>query len=134
MSEQFHVRLDSEPEAREAARRLSSLTVDGEPALTVEQRDASVFAGCGIFGRVDPEASLHCPGDGDPLPFFRLFYQVDGMKSGMHHPDGILWIRRPRVHHRVHATKVPLRDIAPTLLHLYGMTQPAYMRGTPLDV
>ena len=27
--------------------------------------------------------------NGSSTPFFRLFYQVESLKSGMHHPDGI---------------------------------------------
>ena len=29
------------------------------------------------------------------MSFFELFYQMDDLKSGMHDPDGMLWIRMP---------------------------------------
>jgi hypothetical protein len=53
--------------------------------------------------------------------FADLFYKIEGMKSGSHHPDGILWIRQPGVAHQVVARKISLREIAPTLLHLCGL-------------
>lgn len=126
MSEQFHVHFDSADAAREAASRLGALTVRGQAAMLVKHEGASVFAGCRVFRQLDGDAPLE-RGHGDPLPFFGLFYQVEGIKSGMHHPDGILWIRQPARPHREHANKVPLRDIAPMLLRTFGATPPAYM-------
>lgn len=131
MSEQFHLHFDSETAARDAATRLRGLNVDGQAAMQVKDEGSSVFAGCSVFRQLHRDALLNRL-DGEPLPFFRLFYQVEGLKSGMHHPDGILWIRHPTQPHREHATKVPLRDIAPTLLQTFGVAPPAYMTGTPL--
>lgn len=132
MSEQFHVHFDSEDAAREAALQLGSLTVDGQAAMLVKHEGASVFAGCRVFRQLDRDVLLDRV-DGEPQAFFRLFYQVEGLKSGMHHPDGILWIRHPTRPHREHASKVPLRDIAPTLLRTFGVTPPAYMTGRPVS-
>jgi hypothetical protein len=66
-------------------------------------------------------------------PFFDLFYLMEGMKSGMHHPDGMLWIRTPQRDHTVHEGKVPLTSVAPTILSLFDVAQPAYMKGEALD-
>ena len=65
-------------------------------------------------------------------PDFDVFYQADSLKSGIHHPDGLLWIRRPDRRHAVHAEKVPLVCVAPTVLRLLGLEPPASMRGEPL--
>lgn len=128
MSEQFHVHFDSEDAALEAAERLRGLTLQGEPAMLVKHEGSSVFAGCSLFRQLDRDALLDA-GKGAPLRFFELFYQVEGIKSGMHHPDGILWIRHPARPHREHPDKVPLRSIAPMLLRTFGATPPAYMTG-----
>jgi predicted AlkP superfamily phosphohydrolase/phosphomutase len=63
-----------------------------------------------------------------------LFYQVESLKSGMHHPDGILWLRMPGVKPQVHEGRVSLRDVAPTLLSLFGIDKPSYMHGSVLSV
>ena len=61
--------------------------------------------------------------------FFDVFYKVEGMKSGMHHPDGMLWVRTPEKRHQIHRDKVPLESIAPTILEMFGVTPPSYMKG-----
>ncbi|MFD0737901.1 hypothetical protein ACFQZQ_01170 [Lysobacter koreensis] len=131
MSEQFHVHFDSEPAALAAATALRGLRLEGQPAMEVKHDGASVFAGCSVFRQLDRDVPLARPG-GEPRPFFELFYQVEGLKSGMHHPDGILWIRDPARPHREHPDKVPLRDVAPTMLAAFGVTPPGYMTGTSL--
>jgi predicted AlkP superfamily phosphohydrolase/phosphomutase len=54
------------------------------------------------------------------------------MRSGRHHPDGVLWVRNGR--HEVVSEKVPLTDIAPTILEHFGVECPAHMSGRPLHV
>ena len=71
-------------------------------------------------------------GPGRSVPFFDLFYQGDGIKSGMHHPDGFLWIRGPDRQHQGSQEKVPLRAVAPTVLAMFGLTAPSYMTVPPL--
>ena len=58
------------------------------------------------------------------------------MKSGMHHPDGALWIRGTdrRRHHRVYKERVALRALAPTLLRMFGVAPPPYMPAAPRDL
>jgi Type I phosphodiesterase / nucleotide pyrophosphatase len=132
MSEQFHLRFDSASVAEDAAKRLGALRIDGKEVMTVELRDGNVFAGCTIFRTLDPGAVLKGGPNGTSIEFFRLFYQVENLKSGMHHPDGLMWIRVPGLAHRVYAEKVSLRDVAPTLLALLGIEKPSYMSGKPL--
>jgi hypothetical protein len=133
MSEQFYVHFDTESDANISAERLRSLRVDGRPAMLVERHGASVFTGCQIFEQLSPEAVLDAPGSGKSLPFSRLFYRAEGMKSGMHHSDGILWIHRPGRDPAAHPEKVPLLDVAPTVLDLFGIPKPSFMRGSLLS-
>jgi hypothetical protein len=131
MSEQFYLHFDSEADAEVAAERLRALHVDGRAVMLVEQQGSSVFTGCQIFEQLSQEASMNGAG-ARSCPFFRLFYQAEGTKSGMHHPDGVLWIRAPGMSPAVHREKVPLLDVAPTILSLFGVQKPSFMRGTPL--
>jgi hypothetical protein len=51
-------------------------------------------------------------------------YGVDILKSGMHHPDGALWIREPGGRHQRYGEPVALERVAPTVLGLLGLTVP----------
>jgi hypothetical protein len=132
MSEEFHVRFDREEDAEAAERRLADVLVDGKPAMKVVRDGANVFSGCRIHEHLDKDAVLTVKGTPIQTPFFRYFYKPEGTKSGMHHPDGVFWLRRPERRHRVMEGKVSLRDLAPTLLDLCGLTAPQWMTGTSL--
>jgi hypothetical protein len=134
MSEQFHLRFGSESEAAEAAAQLRTLRIDGRDAMHLEQRGTNVFSGCKVFSQLDHEIVLEGGPNGRSIPFFRLFYQVESLKSGMHHPDGILWMRIPGSAPTVHRKTVSLRDLAPTILAMFGIEQPDYMKGMVLPL
>ena len=59
---------------------------------------------------------------------------MESLKSGMHHPDGILWMRVPGARPTVHREKVSLRDVPPTILSMFGIGKPEYMTGKVLSV
>jgi bisphosphoglycerate-independent phosphoglycerate mutase (AlkP superfamily) len=44
----------------------------------------------------------------------------------------MLWIRTPERKHYVNSEKVPLVSVAPTLLQLLGLSQPASMKASPI--
>jgi len=132
MSEQFHVLFETEQAAHEAEFQLRALQVDGTPAMLVSRDGATLFSGCKIFRPLAQEAVLRA-GSGTATRFFDLFYQADGLKSGMHHPDGFLWIRTPEREHHVSAEKVPLRSVAPTVLEMFGVPCPTYMTAPSLS-
>ena len=134
MSEEFHLRFGNERDAIVAAEQLAALRVGGRQAMQVERRDTNVFSGCIIYSQLAHDAVLEGAPSGKSTPFFRLFYQVESLKSGMHHPDGILWMRLPGSRPKVHREKVSLRDLAPTLLSFFGIDKPAYMTGRILPV
>ncbi len=132
MSEEFQLYFEDEAAASDAERRLRGLRVGDEAALFVDRTGSEIYCGCQIFHRLPAEAVLHDSVADRRTAFFDVFYQADSIKSGIHHPDGLLWIRRPDRQHAVHAEKVPLVCVAPTLLHLLGIEAPASMRGEPL--
>lgn len=131
MSEQFHLYFRDEGAAETAEGRLRALRVGDRAAMFVERKENEVFAGCTIFDDLPQEAVL-TGGDGQQAPFYDLLYQADVTKSGMHHPDGMLWIRRPGGGHRVHREKVSIRRIAPTVLDLMDVDRAPYMTGESL--
>jgi len=80
----------------------------------------------------DADEVLEVAGTGRTAKFLDVFYGVDTKKSGMHHPDGLLWIRRPDRRHTVRPERVPLRAVAPTILSILGLPKPASMSAEPL--
>jgi hypothetical protein len=132
MSESFHLTFEGEDEARDTANRLTGLRVGGRQAMNAQVNGSSVFTGCQIYERLSADALLVTENADRARPFFDLFYQVDTVKSGMHHPDGMLWIRAPQCGRRVHTDKVSLLSIAPTILSMFSLPRPSYMRGESL--
>lgn len=126
MTHQFHLEFATDDAAIRAETQLSGIQVAGRPALDVERRGNRVFSGSAIYVDVPADAVLALP-DGGSLRFFDMFYKVDTMKSGMHHPDGVLWVRTPGRAHAVDTVPVPLTRVAPTLLDLCGVRSPGDM-------
>ncbi len=133
MSEEFHIVLTSEDDARNAERQLATVTVDGRPAMRVRREGCDLMVGCGVFEKLDGEPVIAAAGRMN-RKFFELFYLADGLKSGMHHPDGILWIRGKDRRHFVHGEKIPLRSVAPTLLAMFGIDAREWMPSEPLEL
>lgn len=133
MAEQFHVYFANEQEASKAAECLNALVVDRERAMSVRREGRDVFTGCTLFRKQQEGIALNSTITGKSAPFFDIFYEVSGIKSGMHHRDGVFWVRHGK-RHVMHSEKVPLNAVAPSLLLLLGIEPPSYMRGAPLDI
>jgi hypothetical protein len=76
---------------------------------------------------VPPEAVVVHESSSRTVPFFEIFYSMDVVKSGFHHPDGMLWVRYPDRAHFVHRGKVSIRSIAPAILALFDVPRPDFM-------
>ncbi|MCA9769272.1 MAG: hypothetical protein KC485_10680, partial [Gemmatimonadetes bacterium] len=112
--------------------QLRTLTLDGRPMMRVRREGSDIMTGCGIFEKVAGDPTLDGEGCA-AVPFLSLFYLAEGVKSGMHHPDGIFWVRRPDRRHQVFTEKVPLISVAPTLLAMQDVAVPPTMRGPILE-
>ncbi|MGD0039273.1 MAG: hypothetical protein ABSE84_02460, partial [Isosphaeraceae bacterium] len=55
------------------------------------------------------------------------FYSMDVVKSGFHHPEGMLWVRYPDRTHALHEKKVSIRSVAPAILELFDFPRPGFM-------
>jgi hypothetical protein len=133
MAQYFHARFQDERSAKEGARKLRALQIDGAQAFNVVEEVGSEFmCGCHVYRQLEEGTLLRSAETGASTPFFELFYRIEGIKSGMHHPEGILWIRRPDRAHEVHSEKVPLQHVAPMLLDMFSIKPPATMRAAPL--
>lgn len=133
MAEEFHLEFSSEEAASRAESVLSGVRYNGQEAIGVNREGRNLFCGCRVWQQLEPDEVLTLS-DGRTVPFFDLFYQVDLIKSGMHHPDGMLWIRGPGRQPGERPEKVALNRVAPSILDMYGVEAPDYMRGEPLAV
>ncbi len=131
MAEEFNIDFATEEAAAAAEAKLEAMSVNGEPAMRSKREGKGIKSGCKVWRQLDDDARLDL-GDGNSLRFFDLFYKLDLMKSGEHHPDGLMWVRTPDRRHSVIDEKVPLVSVAPTILELAGIEVPTEMSGQPV--
>ncbi len=139
MAEQFHVECPSPEEAELAETRFRDLFMEEEPLMTVRREGSNLFAGCRVTNTAVMDRPVLRRSDGAHRPFGDLFHIVHSMRSGRHHPDGVLWIRHGSSGSGQHLgfsceEMVPLTAIAPTILAHFGVRQPSYMKEEPLLV
>jgi predicted AlkP superfamily phosphohydrolase/phosphomutase len=123
MAEQFHLIFESEADAEEALVKIKALRLDkGPDVLMLARREGDrIFSGCRLEANPPEGARVLSSASNEAVPFDDLFYPVEAVRSGMHHPDGLLWIRRPDRGHKTIDRKVSLLEIAPTLLELMAV-------------
>ncbi len=125
MTHQFVARFQNPAEMEDAKRRLGAVTHDGQPVFGFDDADAtSIYFGCQLRTQLSQDAMLDLGTNAPPIKFFEPFYQIEGMKSGRHHPDGCLWIRRGT--HHVADKKVSILDVLPTVLAHFGVPAATY--------
>jgi hypothetical protein len=132
MTHQFRLRFSDREEMTKAARILEGLRCDGAPMIGIPERLADGFViGCILSAQVAEGAVISREGSNETAPFFEVFYQIDGMKSGCHHPDGMLWIATGD---GAEGGRCSILDIFPTVLAALGKPHllPADRRGKSL--
>jgi hypothetical protein len=130
MAEEFHLECPTAGDAETIETSFQELTVEGEPLMKVDRTGNTIFAGCRITDATMLDRPIFRQRDGAQRLFRDLFYMVHGMRSGRHHPDGVLWVRNGR--HQVIDERVPLTAVAPSVLQFFGLTRPDYMQAQPL--
>jgi hypothetical protein len=95
---------------------------DGAPVFGFNPTNEAetLFFGCGVNTQLDADAVIQLSDTGSirSLRFFDLFYQIEQIKSGRHHPDGCFWVGTGV--HRAHPGKISILDVCPTLLGMLG--------------
>lgn len=131
MSEEFHLYFKTAAEAEEGCRKLTGLQYNGRPAFLAKlDTELDVIAGCCVVENVPENAQL-VNAAGKTAPFHEHLYHCKMLKSGMHHPDGILWVAPPGGRTepaKAAPERVSLRRVAPTLLELLEIAPPPGMQ------
>lgn len=131
MAEEFLLSFADESAADEGRGRLNRSTIGGEPLFRVQEIDVLRFkVGCAVnhWSTEHGDVTL----DGRHVPFADLFARIHSIRSGRHNSDGCFWVQSP-VPRRAEG-KVPLTAVAPTVLRLFGVTVPAYMKEPQLEL
>jgi hypothetical protein len=141
MAEQFYLRFVDSTSADQAAKLLESIVVE-DPKLKAVQpmrawhfhrKDGALLVQCNCTHDVGDDARLRSTLTGRECGFFEVFYRLDALKSGQHHPSGALWIRRPNRGHRVFSDPVSIRSIAPTILKWFDVCAPQSMESPAIE-
>ena len=106
------------PEVKEA---LGAVHFRGEQVfgITPASQQRSLYFGCEIYDKVDTDAELTGLRQDEPLRFSDALYMIDAIKSGCHHPEGVLWIRTGE--YGVHDVRASILDIPVTVYELMGV-------------
>lgn len=132
MTHQYLVNFASGDARDRAASMLQDITLDDKIVLeVVKDKDESLYFGCQIRTPVgsDTTLSLSSNPSSRSLKFFELFYQLDSVKSGCHHPDGALWFKTGS--HKKHYSKASILDIFPTVLDYFDIDPSTCSIGQP---
>jgi hypothetical protein len=130
MAEQFWLEFDNPAAVDAAAERLDSILINGEPAVKIIKEGNSIFCGFSVRSKLEKDAKLSSPDS--TVPFFDIFYEIEGLKSGMHHPEGMLWVRDAQFPPASYQQRVPLEAVAPTILEMLSVGVPAHMKSQSL--
>ncbi|MFT4026409.1 MAG: hypothetical protein QM676_06375 [Novosphingobium sp.] len=139
MTHQYLAQFGSPEAARAARARLEGLRLEDGRAVfgfpAVDAEPGALYFGCQVSTRTPAETPVtdgsQARAFGDQAHAFGdLFYRIDAIKSGRHHPDGCLWIQTGR--HRVHEAKPSILDVLPTQLDLLGVPAPEGLAGKSL--
>jgi hypothetical protein len=124
MTNQYLVRFDGKAQSERARAQLAAFTMDnGQRTIDILDADNDgLYFGCGLHGTVAKDAQVTDAISGKQVRFGDMLYVIDALKSGCHHPQGVLWIGGGGG--REHG-EVSILDVYPTLLDLLGVPQPA---------
>ncbi|HEX2613472.1 MAG TPA: hypothetical protein VHO02_07750, partial [Fibrobacteria bacterium] len=132
MGGQFGYEFESEGAAEAALQIFRGMTLAGQSFGGVLREGRKLAYNCALD--VMPEKNdLLRSAVGKSVGFSSMF-SGQGSVHGVHHPDGMFWVRLPGVQGRMHAEKISLTAIAPTILRLLGRSIPQHMRHAPLDL
>lgn len=131
MTHQFLAQFENEAMAQKAKQALLSLMVDDTPVFGFDSgTPGSLYFGSQIRTVLPSDTVLKAAGSsGFEVKFTDLFYKIEGLKSGRHHPDGCLWIETGA--HGKPSEKVSILDILPTVSKLLNVSVSGYL-GKPL--
>jgi hypothetical protein len=121
MTHQFSLSFATQTEADQAKTKLEAITCQNKPVFDFgPSSEDKLYVGCQIFSAL-PADTPAVMGNGTSVPFFDLFYPMGALKSGCHHPDGVLWLKSGK--HEVYRNKLSILEILPLILRHFNISQ-----------
>jgi hypothetical protein len=121
MTHQFHIEFPDVSKAADAAAELARYKIDGDQLLQLEQKGTRLFAGCRIYKNLDLKREITSFKSGVTEPLSSFFYRLETIKSGMHNPIGMLWIRSPNRQRNHSLAQVALKSTPGLILETLGL-------------
>lgn len=113
MSHQFQIIFEDNASALAAEQVLARVKLDGESEVfKTNVEDDTLFCGCTFHQVIDD--TLLMTVDDKQVAFREVFYLADSLKSGKHHPQGVLWVQKNQ--HSVSDKTIPLTSARSVIL------------------
>lgn len=127
MAEQFQLHCKNAEEATALREKLGKFYMDsdeyfheGSNQLFLSRTDNNVvYVQCRCTKFVHENATILETDSDRTIPFSELFYLMDDVKSGMHHPLGMLWISESVGEHKIHDKEVGLEFVYDYILKYF---------------
>jgi hypothetical protein len=117
MTHQFMMRFENDAQSQHAAKQLNALQLNGVPAFDLHDHgEKGIYFGLQAHHQLSPDEHLTSLLTNERWKFFELAYQIEAIKSGCHHPDGMLWFQTGQ---HYNAGRCSILDVYPTLLDLF---------------
>lgn len=131
MSQEFLLHCQSDAQAASVAAKIDNIALeDGTKVMWAVPIGSKVDAGC-VLNKDPGEALVRSPKTSVAMRFQDLFYPLESLRSGMHSPDGMFWVKFPGGEPQQHKEPVSLLRVYPTVLSLLGL-DPVASEGQPL--
>jgi len=134
MAHQYRVRFKQPGEAAAFRSMLNSIKRPGSDDRSLFEcildDEFSLYFACGVTSYLDLNKSVQV--DGSEIKLSTIFYKLDDMKSGMHHPEGIAWFTWPVQY--LTDDKAQLMDIFPTICEKLNVPIMREVKGNSLSL
>jgi len=133
MTHQYIAHFADDRALRTAIEAIGGLMLDGKPVFEVRQSGPlDFYFGNQVHTRVADGSRVICANQRTPdFGYYDIFYRIEDMKSGRHHPHGCLWIETGR--HMRHRDHVSILDILPTVLRQLGLSTDGFAGRSLLE-
>jgi hypothetical protein len=122
MANQYLFRFNHHTDAENAVTVVNQIRLGDSRVFGTSLSGTDMYIGCEIYDEIGQDSYIEgISSHNEPVSFLTLFYPIDAVKSGRHHPEGVLWLRTGQ--HAIHGECVSILDVAPTIFDLMGVPE-----------
>lgn len=128
MTHQFRVACEDQSKLQVLKEKLEAIKIDNKPLFYLNLDDKGGVLACAISSEMNLEQVIDL--NGQPLQLKQILTKLDDMKSGGHHPEGILWIESET--HSVVEEPTDLVNMFPTVCDFFDVEVKPGLSGQSL--